>query len=148
MSGPAPGGEVHIRTVNPAADLPAVLELWGGAGPGVRLGASDTPEELAKKLQRDPDLFLVAERRGEIVGAVLGGFDGRRGVIYHLAVRPGLRRTGLGRRLMQEIEDRLQARGCLKAYLLVTRDNPQALEFYAGIGWEPMDLHLLTKVLG
>lgn len=142
-----PAGEILIRTFDPAGDLAAVLELWSRAGPGVRLGASDAPAELAKKLQRDPDLFVVAERQGEIVGAVLGGFDGRRGLVYHLAVAPALRRAGLGRQLMAEVEQRLRGRGCLKAYLLVTRDNPEALAFYDRIGWEPMDLHLLTKVL-
>jgi predicted N-acetyltransferase YhbS len=39
-----------------------------------------------KSLQRDPDLFLVAEMDGEIIGSVMGEYDGRRGLVYHLAV--------------------------------------------------------------
>ncbi|HET7011627.1 MAG TPA: hypothetical protein VFI11_12700, partial [Anaerolineales bacterium] len=66
-------------------DLEAVLDLWGSAGPGVHLGPSDRPLEIRKKIERDPDLFLVAEEEGQIVGAVMGGFDGRRGLVYHLA---------------------------------------------------------------
>jgi len=46
---------------------------------------------------------------------------------------------------MDELERRLRERGCLKVYLLVTRDNPEALDFYSKLGWEPMDLHLLGK---
>jgi len=136
---------MHIRTADFERDLPKVLDLWRTAGPGIHLGRSDTPPELRKKMERDPDLFLVAEEDGALLGAILGGFDGRRGLVYHLAVTPGLRRAGLGRRLMDELERRLRERGCLKVYLLVTRDNPEALDFYSKLGWEPMDLHLLGK---
>ena len=47
---------------------------------------SDTLDEISKKIIRDPNLFLVAEQKGVIIGAVIGGFDGRRGLVYHLAV--------------------------------------------------------------
>ena len=50
------------------------------------MGRSDTLAEITKKVQRDPDLFLVAEADGRLIGSVIGGFDGRRGMIYHLAV--------------------------------------------------------------
>ncbi len=138
---------MDIRTIDFERDLPRVLSLWRTAGPGIHLGRSDEPAELRKKYGRDPDLFLVAEDHGELVGAVMGGFDGRRGLVYHLAVAPHRRRAGLGRKLMDELERRLRAKGCLKVYLLVTQDNPDGLEFYERLGWEPMDLHLLGKVI-
>lgn len=137
-----------IREFDADRDLGAVLELWRSAGPGVRLGRSDTPKEISKKLRRDPDLFLVAMDGERIVGAVLGGFDGRRGLVYHLAVAPDRRRTGLGRELMAELEARLRAKGCLKYYLLVTHENPGAVEFYRQLGWEIMPLHILGKEIG
>lgn len=136
-----------IRGFELSRDLEAVLELWGSAGPGVQLGRSDTPEEIRKKLERDPDLFLVAEENGSLIGAVLGGYDGRRGIVYHLAVVPAWRGNSVGRLLMEELERRLKAKGCLKCYLLVTKDNPQALAFYERLGWEVMDLHLMGKVM-
>jgi ribosomal protein S18 acetylase RimI-like enzyme len=40
---------------------------------------------------------------------------------------------------MQELERRLKARGCLRCYLLVGRDNEDAIAFYRGLGWEVMD---------
>ncbi len=138
---------MRIRDFDLQTDLEPVLHLWQRAGPGVHLGRSDSPDEIRKKLSRDPDLFLVAEEEGAVVGAVMGGFDGRRGMVYHLAVAPSHRARGLGRRLMQELEHRLAAKGCLKAYLLVTKDNPQALEFYRALGWDIMDLHLMGKEL-
>jgi ribosomal protein S18 acetylase RimI-like enzyme len=138
---------MRIRSFSYPDDLPAVIRLWSTAGPGVHLGRSDEPAEIEKKLERDPDLFLVAEDDGGLIGAVLGGFDGRRAIVYHLAVDPGRRREGLGRHLMDELEARLRAKGCVKMYLLVTKDNPQALRFYERSGWEVMDMHLMGKEL-
>lgn len=128
-------------------DYPAVIDLWNHAGPGIHVRRSDQPEEIYKKVQRDPDLFLLAELNGQIIGTVMGGFDGRRGLVYHLAVAELYRHQGLGQALMSELEDRLRAKGCLKCYLLVTRDNPHALDFYQASGWEIMDLHIMGKDL-
>jgi ribosomal protein S18 acetylase RimI-like enzyme len=126
-------------------DYPAVIDLWSHAGPGVQVRRSDRPEEIAKKLQRDPDLFLVAEAGGCLVGAVMGGFDGRRGMVYHLAVDPARRKQGIGTALMEELERRLEGKGCIKYYLLVTLDNPDARNLYEGLGWEQMDLLIYGK---
>jgi ribosomal protein S18 acetylase RimI-like enzyme len=77
----------------------------------------------------------------------MGGFDGRRGMIYHLAVDPPSQREGVGQALMEEIEQRLRNKGCLKYYLLVTKHNQPAIVFYEAIGCEVMDLYVLGKVL-
>ena len=58
---------ITIRQFNHPNDYPTVHELWEKAGTGIRLRRSDQPEEIAKKLERDPDLFLVS-----------AGFDGHR----------------------------------------------------------------------
>ena len=122
--------------------------MWGSIERGVHIGRSDTPEEIQKKLSRDPDLFLVAQAGDEIIGSVIGGFDGRRGLVYHLAVAAAFRGLGIGSRLMDELELRLREKGCLKCYLLVTRDNPEAEEYYQRRGWQPMDsVHLFGKEL-
>jgi ribosomal protein S18 acetylase RimI-like enzyme len=120
-------------------DYAAALALWQSAGEGIGIGASDQLEEIEKKCQRDPDLFLVAESAGQIVGTVIGGFDGRRGMIYHLAVAPECRRQGLARRLMEEVEARLRQKGCRKMYLLVKKGNEGAKLFYQEHGWDQMD---------
>ena len=136
-----------LRTFDFDRDWDSVQRVWARCGPGVQFSRSDAPEEILKKLQRDPDLFVVAEAAGVIVGAVMGGFDGRRGLVYHLAVVPEQRRRGIGVALMNEVEARLRAKGCLKCYLLVTRENAAVVEFYRGLGWGVMEMFLMGKEL-
>jgi ribosomal protein S18 acetylase RimI-like enzyme len=138
---------LRLRNFEYPDDFAAALELWQNASAGVRLGPSDAPQEIEKKLQRDPDLFLVAELDGRLVGTVIGGFDGRRGLVYHLAVEPAQRGQGIGSQLMNELEQRLRQKGCIRCYLLVTLDNPDAMEFYEARGWSRMQLATYGKNL-
>jgi ribosomal protein S18 acetylase RimI-like enzyme len=131
--------DIRLREFHFPEDYPAARSLWESAGSGIHVRSSDEPEEIQKKLQRDPDLFLVAEAEGKVVGTVIGGFDGRRGLIYHLAVSAASRQHGIGSLLMDEVERRLKAKGCLKCYLMVTAENDNAMRFYEGRGWERMD---------
>jgi SET domain-containing protein len=48
---------------------------------------------------------------------------------------------------MDEVERCLKEKGCLRSYLMVTSDNPSALDFYSRRGWETMDLHIMAKDL-
>jgi ribosomal protein S18 acetylase RimI-like enzyme len=120
------------------ADYAQVLDLWQSAGPGVSVRPSDRPEEIEKKLTRDPDLFLVAEEEGQVVGVIVGAWDGRRGWIHHLAVAQPCRGRGIGSALIAEVERRLRAKGCLKVNLLVHRDNEQARRLYRDLGYAEM----------
>jgi ribosomal protein S18 acetylase RimI-like enzyme len=129
---------VNIREFCFPNDYAPTLKLWENIEVGVRVGRSDTPEEIQKKLKHDPDLFLVAELNEEIIGTVIGGYDGRRGIIYHLAVKKNVREQGIGAMLMNEVEKRLQAKGCVKCYLLVVADNENAIQFYENHGWREM----------
>ena len=114
---------------------------------GVRVGPSDTSSEIEKKLARDPDLFLVAEIDGNLIGTVIGGFDGRRGFVYHLAVAAAFRRHGIASRLMAEVEKRLRLKGCLRSYLLVRPENVEAQGYYEKKGWGVLDDVLYAKDL-
>lgn len=139
---------IVIRQFRFPADYESVYDLWKNMEKGVRVGRSDTRAEIEKKIARDPDLFLVAESDGQIIGTVIGGYDGRRGLIYHLAVAAPFRGQGIGSCLMDEVEARLRARGCLKSYLLVTDDNSEAEAYYQNRGWQHMDkIHLYGKEL-
>jgi ribosomal protein S18 acetylase RimI-like enzyme len=139
---------VQIRPFRFPEDYEQLLALWSSMERGVHVGRSDSPAEIEKKLSRDPDLFLVAECEDRIVGSVIGGYDGRRGMVYHLAVHLAFRSQGVGSRLMDEVEARLRAKGCLKSYLLVAEDNHDVDAFYKKQGWQHMDtVHLFGKEL-
>jgi ribosomal protein S18 acetylase RimI-like enzyme len=140
--------KIQIRQFCFPADYQQVYELWSSIERGVHVGRSDTPTEIEKKIARDPDLFLVAERENKIIGSVIGGYDGRRGLIYHLAVNAAFRGQGIGSQLMDEVESRLRAKGCLKCYLLVADDNHEVGTYYQERGWKHMnDIQLYGKNL-
>lgn len=126
---------INIREFSFTDDYDRTLEFWQSIETGMNVGRSDTAEEVRKKLERDPDLFLVAEINHVIIGTVIGGYDGRRGAIYHLAVHKNFRGQGIGAMLLKEVETRLQAKGCLKCYMHVFADNTEAIQFYKKRGW-------------
>jgi len=130
---------IQIREFQFSQDYPRIRQLWESMEKGVRVGRSDAPNEIEKKLLRDPDLFLIAELNQQIVGTIIGGFDGRRGIIYHLAVEASCREQGIGSHLLNEVESRLRMKGCLKCYLMVTPDNDEAMHYYEQRGWHHMD---------
>ncbi|HZR42620.1 MAG TPA: GNAT family N-acetyltransferase [Ktedonobacteraceae bacterium] len=114
-------------------DYATVISVWLEAG--LQLSSSDSRNGLKQKLMRDPDLFLVAEEENmqgnrQIVGIVMGGYDGRCAWIYHLAVLPDHQGRGIGRQLLEEVEQRLFARGCERISLFVEPTNHSAFKFY------------------
>ena len=119
-------------------DYDAVVAIWRDAA--FTIGPSETRDGLALRLERDPQLFLVAELDGEVVGAVMGAFDGRRGWVYHLAVRADHQRLGIGRALLSEVENRLRAIGCIKVNLVVQATNAAVVPFYEAQDYGKDDL--------
>ncbi len=127
-------------------DYSIVRDLWQAAGLILRLG--DELQDVKLKLQRDPDLFLVAEHDEGIVGSVIGGWDGRRGWIYHLTVKPEHQRKGIGAGLVREVEKRLVAKGAKKVNAQVYKWNQQSSGFFKAIGYEVQpDLMMIGKQL-
>lgn len=127
------------------ADYEDVIALWDSAG--LLRGRSDERSEIEKKLERDPDLFLVGVDAGVIVAAVIGGYDGRRGWVYHLAVEPALHARGFGASLLEELESRLREKGCIKVNLLIDPENATVQGFYEKRGYVPDELVFMEKWL-
>ena len=95
----------------------------------------DPETSLDKKLRVDPDLLFVAVMDGNVVGSVMGGYDGHRGWIYSVAVTPSLRRRGIASILMREVEAELRERGCIKVNLQVESDNAEVVPLYESLGF-------------
>ncbi|MBI4295472.1 MAG: 2-amino-4-hydroxy-6-hydroxymethyldihydropteridine diphosphokinase [Chloroflexi bacterium] len=129
------------------ADYNQVWQLWHACH--IPLGTSDTQAAIEKKLERDPDLFLVADVNNAILGVVLGAWDGRTGWIYNHAVEPRCRGQGIGSALMVELEHRLAKKGATSIKLLVSRDNLDAQDFYQASGFkEDSDQLGMSKPVG
>jgi tRNA (guanine37-N1)-methyltransferase len=136
-----------IRSYVHRSDYDRVVSLWRACEPGIQLGPADSALEIARMAERDPELFVVAERAQEIAGAVMGGFDGRQGYVYHLVVEPGTRGSGLAELLLDELERRFAQTGCLRMNLMVSRDNWPALRFFRREGWSESAVRVFVKDL-
>ena len=115
-------------------DYDRVVSLRKKAGLEIRPG--DERAQIRRKLERDPELFLVAEENGLLVGTVLGSWDGRRGWIHHLAIRPNKQRSGLGTMIISELERRMRKKGVLKVNAIVYRTNKKSINFFKKNGYE------------
>ena len=117
------------------SDLLAARQLWQEAE-GVELAEGDSEQELAAYLRRNPGMSHVAVEGTRLVGAVLAGYDGRRGLLYHLAVAPDRRGAGLGQALLARALAALKDAGVVRVLILVARDNAGGRTFWLRQGWE------------
>jgi ribosomal protein S18 acetylase RimI-like enzyme len=124
---------MHIRPYQDS-DQQAVIALWREVLPD---GAphNDPATAIRKKLAVERDLFLVAAVGDAVMGTVMGGYDGHRGWVYSVAVRPEHRRRGIGTALLRRLEALLTERGCLKVNLQVRASNAGVIAFYEQLGY-------------
>lgn len=136
-----------IRPMRPT-DHAAAHALWS-ATPGVGTDASDEPAAIAAYLERNPGMSFVADDGAALVGAVLGGSDGRRGYLHHLAVAPSHRGQGLGRELVEHALAALAAAGMWRCHVFVYASNPDGQAFWARGGWRVRtDLVMMSREIG
>ena len=119
------------------ADLLSARQLWSEVE-GAELAEGDSVSELAGYLRRNPGMSFVVIAGERLVGAVLAGYDGRRGLLYHLAVSSEHRGAGLGRALVERSLAALKDAGVVRVLILVSRDNPIGEKFWSKQGWEPL----------
>jgi ribosomal protein S18 acetylase RimI-like enzyme len=130
-----------------AEDYDAVRALWE-ATPGIGLSQADERESIASFLEYNRGLSFVAEVDGQVAGALLASFDGRRGYLHHLAVVPGRRRAGIGRALVGRSLEALRGRGVRRCHIFVMAGNADGIRFWGRVGWfKRDDLLLMSKDL-
>jgi ribosomal protein S18 acetylase RimI-like enzyme len=115
-------------------DEHAVIALWNEVLPD-SAPHNDPSVAIRKKLAVERDLFFVAVTQAIVVGTVMGGYDGHRGWIYSVAVKPQCRLQGVGAALIRHLEAALVARGCLKVNLQVRAANAGVVAFYEKLGY-------------
>lgn len=104
-------------------DYDQVFALWSGIkGFGIR-AVDDSEEGINRFLLRNPDLSVVAEDNGAVIGSILCGHDGRRGTLYHVCVAEEYRKHGVGHEMVLEVVSRLRKEGINKVNLIAFRNN-------------------------
>lgn len=125
--------EIDIRPFR-EADEQAVVALWSAV-----FGYDDPHNEpravIRSKTAAADGLFFVASRGGRVVGTIMGGYDGHRGWIYLVAVAEDVQRRGVGRALVQRLEEELAERGCAKINLQIHAYNDAVVGFYEKLGY-------------
>jgi ribosomal protein S18 acetylase RimI-like enzyme len=124
-------GEVMIRQAR-EDDIPAVLELWREADV-TPPSPSDSLEGLSALMREPQAVLLLAVVGDQIVGSVIGGWDGWRGNIYRLAVTPAYRRHGIAQLLVTEVSGILFTKGAEKISALVEHDHAWAISFWESL---------------
>ncbi len=126
-------------------EIEEVLTLWERCD---SITVSADPElDIERKLRHHPELFLVAELAGEIVGTVMGGYDGLRASLYYLAVHPEYRGRGVGNALLNRLEKKLKALGCSKLTLELDEEADLLIGFYQKLNYDIVDTLVMQKQL-
>ena len=115
-------------------DYSGALNLWQSL-PGLGLSSADKQDSINHFLERNPNTCFIAKDGDRIIGTVLGGSDGRRGYLYHLAVHKEYQRLGLGRQLSEKCLASLKSQGSQKCHIFVIRSNKAGLRFWEKLGW-------------
>ena len=120
-------------------DYDRVYALWLSCrGMGLN-NLDDSREGVGRFLRRNPDTCFVAEEDGGIIGCILAGSDGRRGYIYHTAVRPDRQRQGVGSRLVDTALQALDKLQIHKVALVVFARNDAGNRFWEKQGFIARD---------
>jgi len=123
---------VKARVMTPD-DWDGVAKVWEnheGTNP-----ADDSPEGFAKYLRRNPTTSFVAVDDGRIVGTILAGHDGRRGIFHHVSVLEEYRRQGVGKLLVENAVEALRKEGINKVLMVVFRHNENGNDFWEHMGF-------------
>ena len=92
-------------------------------------------KDIARKLQVQPELFLVGILDNSLIATVMGGYEGHRGWINYLAVHQDFQGKGYGQEIMNSVETGLREMGCPKINLQIRRVNDKIAFFYQKLGF-------------
>ena len=135
--------KTRLMTIN---DWDGVAEVWKnheGTNP-----VDDSVEGFTRYLKRNPTTSFVAEDNGRIVGTILAGHDGRRGIFHHVSIIPEYRKQGTGRMLVESAMEALKKEGITKVLLVVFEHNENGNAFWEHMGFtERTDLVYRNKYI-
>jgi ribosomal protein S18 acetylase RimI-like enzyme len=118
------------------SDYEQVIKLWESIeGMGLR-PYDDGYKGYERFIKRNPNTCFLVEDHGNIVATILAGHDGRRGHLYHVAVKADYRNKGLGKGLVDRALKALKDEAIKKVTLVVFKDNALGNTFWQNYGFE------------
>jgi ribosomal protein S18 acetylase RimI-like enzyme len=126
--------DVVIRKMS-IRDYNSVIALWEEGNIPYRPQGRDSKKNIRWQLQQPTSLYFIAENKGKIVGAILGTHDGRKGWINRLVVAPSYRQKGIAKRLIEEVEQQLAAKGIHIVACLIEEWNGTSMHVFERFGY-------------
>jgi len=120
------------------ADYDQAYALWRTTD-GVCLDEEDSREGISLYLRRNQGMCFVATVDNAVVGTVLCGHEGRRGLLRHLVVATHFRRNGIARDLIEHTRSALAREGIRKCNTFVFDSNVAGRQFWDYMGWRLLD---------
>lgn len=120
-------------------DYDGVYDLWIHT-PGMGLNnLDDSKAGIERYLKRNPATCFVAEMKGNIIGVILSGHDGRRGFIHHTAITLEYRKKGIATSLLKYAMEALKQEGINKVALVAFEKNETGNSFWEKQGFTKRD---------
>jgi ribosomal protein S18 acetylase RimI-like enzyme len=136
--------EYRLMTIE---DYEQAYDLWILCGNGLN-NKDDSREGIDRYLKRNPTTSFVAVSEEKVVGVILCGHDGRRGIIQHACVSPEYRRFGIGSKLVYLALEALKADGINKVLIVAFKKNEGGNKFWESQGFTLReDLNYRNKAL-
>ncbi|MEO1145092.1 MAG: GNAT family acetyltransferase [Cyanobacteria bacterium J06638_22] len=128
-----------------ASDREAVVQLWKDCG--LVVPHNDPHRDIDRKLTVQPEWFLIGEADTQVIASCMVGYEGHRGWLNYLAVRPAMQKRGFGQQIVAHAETLLLQAGCPKINLQIRSTNQRVIEFYEGLGYKQDTVISLGKRL-
>lgn len=129
---------MHIREIQPD-DMQAIFDVrvatWGNSRGLEELAALGITHESVKEMLKDSHRGWLCSDGDRVVGFAMGNRE--TGEMWVIAVLEEHEDRGIGKRLIQRVEDWLFAEGWDEIWLTTYVDeNNRAVGFYRHLGWE------------
>jgi len=116
-------------------DYPLLEKLWKIIHGFRNRAVDDSKVGISRFLQRNPEMSVVAEYNGTIVGSILCGHDGRCGMLYHVCVAEAYRQQGIGKAMVEKVLEALKREKINMVTLIAFADNDIGNQFWQKMGW-------------
>ena len=126
--------DIIIRNFN-IKDYNSLIELWKSAELPYKPEGRDSRAKIESELKKGIAIFLIAETGNKIIGSVFGTHDGRKGWINRVAVDPQYRKKGIAKKLVCEVERKLDELGIDIIACLIEDWNSRSMKVFEKLGY-------------